>query len=153
MIIDAFFRFSSAQALTGSAPSMDFVDLQNPRDVGIGEPMAVVINWRVGAGGTSPTFTCAVQVDDNAAFSSPTTVVTSKTLSGVAAMPAGTQLVVPLPPLSEIFTSSPSAAENRFMRLNYTLGGTSPTMTIDAYLMPMSMIQAARTYPSGYTVL
>lgn len=152
MILDAFTQLSSAQALTASAASEDYISLQNPRDIGLGEPMAVVINWRVAAGGTSPTFAAAVQVDDNTGFSSATTVVTSKTLSGTTAMPAGAQLVIPLPSLSEIISTSPSAAENTYLRLNYTLGGTSPTMTVDAQIVPMSMIQNYRAYADAITI-
>lgn len=152
MIIDSFVQLSSAQALTATAASEDYISLQNPRDIGMGEPMALVVNWRVAAGGTSPTFSVAVQVDDNTGFSSATTVVTSKTLSGTTAMPAGAQLVVPLPSLSEILTTSPSAAENTYLRANYTLGGTSPTMTIDAQIMPVSMVQNYRSYADNITI-
>lgn len=152
MMIDAFTQLSSAQALTATAASEDYISLQNARDIGIGEPMALVINWRVAAGGASPTFNAAVQVDDNTSFSSATTVVTSKTLSGTAAMPAGAQLVIPLPPFSELLTANPGAAENTYLRANYTLGGTSPTMTIDAQIMPMSMVQNARAYPDAITI-
>lgn len=152
MIIDSFTQLSSAQALTASAASEDYISLQNARDIGTGEPMALVINWRVAAGGTSPTFAAAVQVDDNTSFSSATTVVTSKTLSGTTAMPAGAQLVIPLPSLSEILTTNPSAAENTYLRANYTLGGTSPTMTIDAQIMPVSMVQNYRSYADNITI-
>lgn len=152
-ILDSFTQISSAQALTATAASEDFIDLVTARDVfGGGEPLALVINWRVAAGGTSPTFAAAVQVDDNTSFSSPTTVLTSKTLSGLTAMPAGVQLIIPLPPLTDILTAAPNQAEFRYLRANYTLGGTSPTMTIDATIIPLSMAHHVRAYPSGFSV-
>ena len=152
MFLDSFTQISSAQALTATAASEDFIDLQNPRDLTIGEDLALVINWRLGAGGTSPTFAAAIQVDDNTSFSSPTTLITSKTLSGTTAMPAGAQLVLIIPPFTELFNADPRQAEFRYLRANYTLGGTSPTMTIDATIVPARMLQNPRGYASGFFV-
>ena len=123
MIIDRRLQVSAVQALAASGPSTDVIDLGSPRLIGPGDPMWWVIVARVGIGGTAgPTLAIAVQTDDNAGFASPATLFTSQTLAA-ADFPTGKQLVIPMP-----FTNE------RFLRLNYTLAGTNPTVTLDAFL-------------------
>jgi hypothetical protein len=40
----------------------------------------------------------------------------------------------------------------RFIGVQYTLGGTTPSITISSQIQPMSMIQADKTYAKGYTI-
>ena len=40
----------------------------------------------------------------------------------------------------------------QFIQLNYDMEGTNPTLTVSAYLMPMSMVQNQRYYPNNYTI-
>lgn len=138
MILDAQNRFSNAQALTATAASTDTVDLGVDRDLGAGEPMGVVIVFNVALGGTSPTFTAALQTDDSSSFGSPATLLTSRQLT---AAPAGTMLVIPLPEINE-----------RHLRLNYTLGGTSPTATVSSFLLPLKMIPNWQAYADNFDV-
>lgn len=140
MFIDAQHLFSDAQALTATAASTNLIDLGADRNIGVGEPMAVVITCDVAMAGTSPTFIATVQADDNSSFSSAATVIACPQKSAIA---AGEQIVIPLP--------SDSMVE-RYMRVNYTLGGTSPTVTVTAHLMPMSMIQNYQSYADGFTI-
>ena len=44
MILDAQNQFSSAQALTATADSTNVIDLGVAREIGVGEPMCVLIN-------------------------------------------------------------------------------------------------------------
>lgn len=131
MIFSAEQIFSDDQALTASAASTNLIDLGATgtvlgapaalvRDIGKGNPIPIVIQLTVAAGGTSPTIQVAVQVDDNASFSSATTVATSNTLSGGV---AGDKLSI---------NWVPQGTNERYVRLNYTLGGTSPTYTVTA---------------------
>lgn len=140
MLIDAQHLFSDAQALTATGASTNSIDLGSDRDIGPGEPMAVVLKFDAALAGTSPTISVAIQTDDNSSFSSPTTIITSQTLSSAA---AGTQVVVPLP-----------AANERYVRLNYTLNGTTPTATVTSFLTRHEMVDTASSvsYPNGYTV-
>jgi hypothetical protein len=140
MYVDRENLFSNAQALTATAASTDLIDLGQERRLGIGEPMCVVIGCDVAMGGTSPTMIATLQSDDNAGFSSATTVVVSPTFSAFA---AGAKYVLPIPP---------GTATERYLRINYTMGGTSPTITVTTHLQPMSMVQNDAVYPDGFVI-
>lgn len=140
MILDALNQYSDAQALTATAASTNVVDHGQERRIGTGEPMAVLITVDVALAGTSPTFAAALQSDDNSGFASAATVATTKTYTSLA---AGAKVVLPVPP---------GEATERYTRLNYTLGGTTPTVTVTAELVPMSMIDQAHLYADGFDI-
>lgn len=141
MYTDAHNLFSDAQALTATAVSTNIIDLGSDRNIGQGEPMAVVIQTDVAADFTTAneTYQIDIQTDDNDSFSS--AVVISRRIPTAAQLPLGSKLVMPLPHDNE-----------RYLRLNFTLGGTTPTWTVTAYLVPMSMIQADEKYPDAITI-
>lgn len=118
MILDKNLQVSTAQVLTATAASTDTIDLKQDRDIGIGEPMYVVVNI-LSVSGTSPTLAIALQTDSTSAFGSAVTIASTPAATPVA----NTQIVIPFP-----------RANNRHLRLNYTVGGTSPSIAIDAYL-------------------
>jgi hypothetical protein len=124
MILDRRLQVSAMQALSGAgaAPSTDVIDLGSQRLIGPGEPMWWVIAARVGLAGTAPTLDIAVQTDDAAGFASPATVLSHPQLAA-AAFAAGSRIVIPMPFVNE-----------RFLRLLFTLGGTTPSATVDAWL-------------------
>lgn len=143
MIIDALQQFSSsAQALSGAGTvaSTDTIDLGVERRIGTGEPMAVVIYATVAMTGTSPTFQCNVQSDDNTGFSSAAVVAASPSFSALA---LGAKVVIPLPQ---------GALSERYVRLSYTLGGTAPAVSVKAMLQPLNMVDQFNSYASGYTI-
>jgi len=141
MFIDAQQLFSDAQALTASAASSNYIDLGSDRNIGVGEPMAVVINVDVVLGGTStPSFSFAIEMDDNTSFSSAIKVATSQVFT---VLPAGKIIVVPVPK---------DLTGEQYMRMYYTAAGTNPTLTVTASLIPQSMVQADAVYPKGYTI-
>lgn len=140
MIIDSQQLFSDAQALTGTAASTNLIDIAQERRIGTGEPMAVVVSVDVALAGTSPTLAIAVQSDDNSGFSSAATITSSQTISSAA---AGSKFVLPIPS---------GLSTERYVRLNYTLGGTSPTVTVTAFLQPASMIQNDAYYADAITI-
>jgi hypothetical protein len=139
MILDRENAFSQSQALTGTTlvPSTDVIDLSQIRQVGIGEDLHIVINFEAAAGGTTPTITVALQTDDNAAFSSAATVTTY--LNAVSTPGASSQFVFNIPHQLE-----------RFIRLAYTQGGTTPTTTVSAHIAVGSQYDIKM--PSGFTV-
>ena len=140
MILDNENKFSVAQALSGSgAASTDYIDLSSIRQIGFGKDLYLVVNIDVAAGGTSPTLSIAVQTDDNTSFSTPATALTSPTYTGTQ-MVASTQFVIPLP----------QQGYERYLRLNYTLGGTTPTVTLSAHLV--ENYQQDVKYASGFSV-
>lgn len=143
MIIDSQNVFSSAQAITASGASTNLIDLGADNNLGIGEAMAVVITVDTAADGTTTdeTYKFGVQADDNSSFSSPATVV-ERTI-GYAALTAGSKHVIPIPP---------DTSMERYVRLYATLGGTTPSITFSAHLMPMSMLQNEVVYPKNYPI-
>lgn len=139
MITDAQLLFSDAQALTASAASTNYVDLTKDRDIGVGRPLAVVITVDVAADYTTgnETYAVAVQTDDNSSFSSATDLVSYTFVAADRA--AGAKIVIPFPHTNE-----------RYIRLYYTLGGTTPTVTLTASLVENA--EEIRTYASGYSI-
>ena len=146
MIVDAQTTLSDAQALTGTSAviSTNLYDGSSDRNLGTGNPLAVVITFDVGLAGTSPTWLVALQTATDSAFSSPVTMFTSQTFSGAASLPAGKKLVY-------LFTATDEQLQ--YFRLSYTMGGTSPTSTVTASISPANMVQNAETfYPKNYTI-
>ncbi len=136
MIIDYNLQFSDAQSVTADAASTNVIDLGSDRDIGPGEEMKIALNFDVAMGGSSPTLAVQVQTDDNSSFSSATTVLTSRTIAAAA---VGDTLVMGLPDTNE-----------RYVRLNYDVGGSSPTMTVSASIVKDA--QQYHAYPDGANV-
>jgi len=123
MLIDSRLEFSDAQALTETAASTNLVDLGGDRDIGPGRTLYVVLTVDVAADFTTgnETYAVALQTDDNVGFSSAVTLA-SRSIAA-AALAQGSQHVIPV-----------TLTNERYLRLNYTLGGTSPTVTVSAWL-------------------
>ena len=119
MILDKNLQVSTDQVVTATARSTDVIDLKQDRDIGIGEPMYLIANIKA-VSGTSPTLTIALHTDDNSGFSSAVTLASSASLAPPV---ANSQIVLPVPLTNE-----------RYLSAHYTVGGTSPSFTIDAYL-------------------
>lgn len=135
MLLSAQQTFSDAQALTATAVSTNIIDLGATgtvlgapaaltQDIAKGEPIPIVVKMDVAAGGTSPTITVSVQVDTVENFASPTIVLTTVSKAAGA---AGDEIYVPV--------YLPEGTNQRYLRLNYTLGGTSPTYTVTAAIV------------------
>ncbi len=142
MILDSQHLFSDAQALTASAASTNIIDLGSDRNIGVGEEMAVVLQLTVAADDADgdETYSAAIQTDDNSGFSSAATLGTLTITRGDA---AGSRYVFMLPKDSSV---------EQYLRVNYTLGGTSPSVTLDAFLIPAKGLEHVDYYASGYTV-
>ena len=122
MFIDANLEMSSAQALTATAASTNYIDLTVDRDIGVGSMMYWVVHVVVAADDTTgdETYVAALETDDNTSFSSVTQLASFTIPRGTA---AGTKYWIGFPNNNE-----------RYIRTNYTLGGTTPTVTLDSYL-------------------
>ncbi len=120
MQLDKQNMFSDDQALTASAVSTNVIDLGAAYDVGPGEPVELLIQLTADSGGTSPTLKAALQASTDEAFTSPVVVGESATLSDGN---AGDKLSL---------NYIPPGPGYRYLRLNYTLGGTTPTYTVVA---------------------
>ena len=121
MYIDSRLQVSTAQALTATAVSTDTIDLGSAdRIIGPGEDLWWIIAVKTGLAGTTPTFLAAVETDTTSSFGTVRTVGQSAQFSS---LPTGAFVIIPMP-----------FDNDRHLRLKYTLGGTSPTITVDAFL-------------------
>lgn len=142
MFIDAQQLFSDAQALTATAVSTNVIDLGADRNIGIGNPMAVVVQIDVALDGTTTDETYVVTVQSGST-ATPTAVIATRTITYTEGV-AGARFVIPLPA---------DASADRYLRVNYTLGGTTPTGTVTTFLMPMNMIDSGNIkYADNITI-
>ncbi len=133
MILSAEQTFSESQNLTSSGASTNVIDLGSTgtvlggpaalvRDIGKGRPIHIVVSLAADASGTSPTLDVALQMDTVSNFASATTVATATQVAGGSQGDRVSLYVLP------------EGITERYIRLNYTLGGTSPDYTVDAYI-------------------
>lgn len=124
MFLDAHLEFSAAQTIA-TAVSTNVIDLTPvkgaARDIGVGQPVYLVLATPTVMTGTAPTVTVAIQTDDAAAFPSAAVLLTTKALAP-ADFAAG-PVVIPLP-----------GGFEKYSRLSYTAGGTVSAGTINAHL-------------------
>lgn len=133
-IFDRQNMFSDAQLVSGTTAtgSTDNIDIgpfysgvggsNTVKDLGVGEDVYLQVTAS-GVTGTSPTVTILIETDNNAAFSSPTTIATY----GPIALPAAGGAVLNV--------CLPFGDYEQFVRLKYTQGGISPVATYKAALV------------------
>jgi hypothetical protein len=144
-ILDRQILFSDAQSITGTSATASTDTIDNgpfytgntARDLGVGEDVYLQVTV-TGVTGTSPTVSIVIQTDDNEAFSSPTAIAT---YSGIALPAAGGNVLLVCLPFGNY---------ERFMRLQYTQGGTSPVAVYKAGLV--RGVQAQRIYADAITI-
>jgi hypothetical protein len=146
MRVDAHNLYSDAQALTASAASTNIIDHGSRRDIGDGEPMALVVALDVASDGTTgnETYTAKLQTDSDSGFGTVTDVTPEYTIPKSSA--AGAYYIIPLPP---------GVAVKRYTRAYYTLGGTTPTVTLTAFLSALNMVSrlaGPKLYPDAVTI-
>ena len=128
MITDAELLFSDSQALTATAISTNVYDSaplatgNNGIDLGSGCPVYGVVHCETAMAGTSPTLAITFESSAAAALTSANTHYTHATLTALA---AGTLIKFVLPPANTWL---------RYSGFRYTLGGTSPTVTLTSIL-------------------
>lgn len=142
MLTDIEATLSNAQALTATADSTNYYDSGTVYDWSLGQAMAVLITVDTAADFTTgdETYSFAVETDDNTSFSSGT-ILASKTVAA-ANLAVGDKVVIPF-----------HVGAERYLQVQYTLGGTSPSVTVTAELKPLADIATETSnLPSGYTV-
>lgn len=128
MILDNTLIFSDAQAITADAASTNIIDLGAAgtpyghasavrRDIGIGTEIPIIVQV-VESFNTLTSLTISLQVDDDVAFGSPTTIATAPTVV-LASLVAGYRFTWP----SEL----PEGTNERYLRLYYDVIGTNPS--------------------------
>ncbi|WP_416066697.1 Bbp16 family capsid cement protein [Rhizobium sp. ZK1] len=121
MIFDRQTLLSDAQAITATGPSTNVIHLGPvkaglTRDIGKGEPIPFLLQV-VESFNNLTSLAVTIQTDDNEAFSSPKSVIT--TTLNLADLKAGKII-----PPSHI----PRGTDELYLRLLYTVTGTAPTM-------------------------
>ena len=143
MITDFQCVLSNAQALTATANSTNIYDTGSVYDSGRGiETMGVLVTVDAAADFTTgdETYSFTVTTDNDVAFGSATTLVTKTVAAG--ALAAGDRVIIPV-----------GVGIEQYVRVTYTLGGTSPSVTVTAEFKAMSDIATeTQNLPSGYTV-
>lgn len=143
MYVDSQNKFAEGQALTATAVSTNVIDLSVDRNIGKGEPMAAMVTIAVDADTVDgdETYQFVLQTSADEAFTTPFDIVTSQAFDGTT--------------LTEGHIVVLAMGHNnlQYLRLNSVLGGTTPSVTINAFLQPMSMIDGLDYYESGYTIV
>ncbi len=146
MILDAQNLLSDAQAITATAVSTNTIDLGNvtpKRGIGAGEPMTLMFQIDVAADFTTgnETYQFDLIQSANADLSSATTL--ESRVIAASLLTAGSIHYVPIPP---------GAITARYIGANYTVGGTTPSITVTCALMPQRDVDTLQTYAKGYTI-
>jgi hypothetical protein len=115
MILDKETLFSEDQAITGTAVSTNVVDLVASGNIGPGQPVQLQIQVTEDFDNLTD-LTVDLETDDNEAFSSATTLLTSEA-APLADLKAGYRFNI---------TYMPQTNE-QYLRLNYKVNGSSPT--------------------------
>ena len=156
MLMDAQNRFSNSQYASADAVGENVIDLGVDRAIGTGAPMAAVFTVEVAADQTTgdETYTFDVEYASDAAQTTARKLVGRRVYeAGTPTAPAqdadllvaGYQIVIPIPPTG-------LADSERYLGIRYDVGGTTPTITCSAVLMPMNMIQGDEVYPDNITI-
>lgn len=132
---DALLEFSVVQALTATATSTNVIDTSIADGFGTGEPMAIQINVIVAADSTTGNETYEFQLQTGST-DTPTSVIAKVGFGGSnelaeTVLTAGYIVTLPIPP---------GTTPDRYLRVNYVLGGTTPTISVSASVKPVSMI-------------
>ena len=112
--------FSASQAITVDVVSTNVIDLGVDTDIGVGTPVYVAVVVEVAPDATTGDETYIVQVQSGST-ATPTDLIGSISIPRTAKK--GDVFYMPIPSHSD-----------RYMRLNYDVGGTTPTITVSAFL-------------------
>lgn len=141
MIVDSKLELSNAQALTATAVSTNVLPVSG--NIGPGEPMAVAVTVNVAADTTTgdETYKFVLQTATDAAFTSAIDLITTEAFDGSTLLEGKTFMV-------------PVGSNNlAYLRMNYVLAGTTPTITVDAHLQPQNMIDNKSDLPINYVIV
>ena len=146
MYLDALGLVSDAQALSATGYSTNTIDLGSgtpARDLGAGEPIGFGLAIDAALTGTTPTFEVQVVESPNANLSSHT-VLASRTIAQ-ADLVAGSLHWIDVPQMA--------GTRQRYMGLRFVLGGTTPAITVTAWLTARRLFSLlGRNYAIGYSV-
>lgn len=144
MWVDALLLVSDAQAVTADAASTNTIDLGGTNKmIGDGEPLAMAFTIDVGADFTTTDETYTFQIIQSAAANLGTPdVLAARTVSAASlGLAAGTKTSIGLP------FGTPT---KRYLGAFYDVGGTTPTITVTAFLGPQKFLERMFYYPGVF---
>jgi len=154
--LDSQNQFSDSQAVTADAVGTNVIDLSQDRSIGNGEAMAAVFYVEVAAdqGTGDESYTFEVEYASDAAQTTGRQLMGRRVFeAGTPTAPAqdadllvpGFKVIIPIPPtdLSE---------SEQFIGIRYDVGGTTPSITCSAYLLPMNFIDQDNDYANNYSI-
>lgn len=148
MILDALDQLSNAQAITADAVSTntkDFGNVTPKNDPFSGEPLAIVFTVDVAADFTTGDETYAFEAIVSASANLGTPTVLARRVIAASLLTAGSVHVLTVPPVE-------ATAMLRYFGANYDVGGTTPTITVTAHLVPLKNIDQFKAYAKAYTI-
>lgn len=142
MRLDAQIQYCADQTLTATGDSANFINHREPELVSLGKQMAVLVVLKAdpGASGSNETYSVKVQTDDNSSFSSPTDVTADVSIPRTSKK--GDRFIVYIPK---------NVKMEKYSRLRFTLGGLSPSLTVDAFLTDADSIESWKAYEDRLT--
>lgn len=147
MILDKNTELSKQQALSATAYSTNTFDGgASPvgRDLGAGEPLVVHITIDVAADITTGDETYEFQLVQSANANLSSHDVLESRVVPAASLKIGDTVQLPIPA---------GAIAKQYIGARYVLGGTTPSVTVTAYIQPRNMSSVApKHYPSGSKV-
>lgn len=144
MYVDGQTLLSDAQAFVATAVSTNTYDSGAAgNDITEGEPLGIAVTVDVAADATTgnETYQFDAVEDSDAALGSPTVLASRIILA--AALTAGSKHVIPIPQGSKT---------ERYLGLQLTLGGTTPTITITAFIAPLSFLGGWKANADNFSI-
>ena len=153
MYVDSYCLLSDSQALSATAVSTNTYDQGSPtiqRHIGTGEPVGAVVCVEVAADFTTTDETYRFDLVQSAAAA----LTTPTVLASLAFIASGSLISSNLT-AGYIFTLPIpfGMALQRYIGMNYTLGGTTPSVTVSAFFGPLKLgMGKFVAYAKGYTI-
>lgn len=146
MILDAQLLLSDAQAFTATGLSTNVLDLGSDtptRDIGVGEPLSLLITVDTAADATTGDETYTFELLQSAAANMGSPTVLSSMTIARALLLTGAMYSMPL---------SPGLITQRYLSARLTLGGTTPSITVTIALLPTNFIQRNQLYRDAIVI-
>lgn len=143
MITDKFLRVSEDQAITADAASTNTIDLSQARDIGEGKQLFMVFTVTEAFDNLT---SLALQVITSDAANLGTPTVRGSTSVLLAGLTAGSQFVVPLPPLV-------GSLGQRYLGAYYDVTGTNPSAGKVTADIVETIQDGKKYYASGFSVV
>ena len=142
--VDAQTQLCSAQAFSADAVSENTYDsgaalINTPE----GEPLGIGIHVTVAAKVSGGTETYEFQAIQSAAADLSSPDVLALIRPARVDLTVGKRLVLPLPPGSKT---------KRYLGLNVNVGGTTPSITINTFIAPLSFLGGWKAYADGFSI-